>query len=114
MADANELLVLAQAGVREIVPDADLTAMAVCFNLIRSAERVSATWRACTARWVGHGLDFVWCFGSRFSVHSNLVRSRCGFGPLGRVFRVCSTRWSATGSSPAPAPGVTEGLSPLS
>ena len=36
MDEAENLLELAQTRVREIVPEADLAAMAVCFNLIRS------------------------------------------------------------------------------
>jgi DNA-binding MarR family transcriptional regulator len=39
--DADEILELATARVGEVVPDADLTAFAVAFSIVRAAERVT-------------------------------------------------------------------------
>jgi DNA-binding MarR family transcriptional regulator len=41
LADAKKLLELAKAHVRRVVPQADLTALAVSFTLIRAADRLT-------------------------------------------------------------------------
>jgi len=40
-ADPHEILALAKARIGEVVPDADLTAFAIAFSIVRAAERVT-------------------------------------------------------------------------
>jgi DNA-binding MarR family transcriptional regulator len=68
MADAKNLLEFAQARVREVAPEADLTAMAVCFNLIRSADRLTndmeSLHRPVGWTWPGFRIAFwIWLLG---------------------------------------------------
>ena len=68
MSSAREIEELAQARIREADPDADLTAMAVVFNLIRACERVvqdlETVHRPMGWSWAGFRVLFwVWLLG---------------------------------------------------
>lgn len=68
MRDAQRMLKLAQEHVKAIVPDADLTALAVSFNLIRAADRIvydlEAMHRPLGWSWPGFRVVFwIWLLG---------------------------------------------------
>lgn len=68
MKDAERMLALAQEHVRDIVRDADLTALAVSFNLIRAADRIvydlEAMHRPLGWSWPGFRIIFwIWLLG---------------------------------------------------
>jgi DNA-binding MarR family transcriptional regulator len=67
-ADSTELLELVSARVRDVVPDADLSALAVVFTLIRAADRITydleTVHRPMGWTWPGFRVLFwIWLFG---------------------------------------------------